>query len=351
MIDELRDVTILVIDDDKFTQKVVGKILLNGLSSGSSILSALSGQEGLDIIGNRQVDLVLLDMVMPGIDGMETLRRIRAMDGYKDTPVIMMSGTMSSELEADAFRNGCTDFIHKPFTSEVISLRIQRQLRLAYLNDNLNEEVEKQTNLARERQKSNIKLFNETVLALAYTIDAKDAYTRGHSVRVADYSRTLSRLAGDSKEEQTQVYYSGLLHDIGKIGIPLSVINKQSKLSDEEFEMVKEHPLIGSKILSYITEFPQLSVGAHYHHERYDGKGYPEGLKGEEIPRLARIICVADAYDSMTSKRSYRDVLPQEVVRKQMFEGSGTQFDPFFCSLMLKMIDMDKNYQLRQFDD
>jgi response regulator RpfG family c-di-GMP phosphodiesterase len=349
MIDHLQSVTILVIDDDRFSQKVVTKILLNALSSDSEVRSAESGLEGVEFMSKTPADLVLLDMVMPGIDGLETLRRIRALPGCDKTPIIMMSATVSQDLEAEAFRNGATDFIHKPFTSDVITLRIERQLRLSYLTDHLNREVERQTRLATERLKSNIRLFNETILALANTIDAKDPYTSGHSVRVADYSRTISKLSGDSKEYQNAIYYSGLLHDIGKIGIPIDIIRKTSRLSDEEYEKICEHPVIGAKILSYIKDFPELAYGAHYHHERYDGKGYPDGLKGEEIPRQARIIGLADAYDAMTSKRSYRDCLPQDVVRDQIAKGSGVQFDPQFAAIMLKMIDMDKDYRMRQF--
>ncbi|MGN0908309.1 MAG: HD domain-containing phosphohydrolase [Succinivibrio sp.] len=349
MIDQLKKVTILIIDDDNFSQKIVNKILSASLSDGSRVQSAHDGLAGVEFMSRTPADLVLLDMVMPGIDGLETLRRIRAIPGCADVPVIMMSATISQDLEAEAFRNGATDFIHKPFTADVITLRIERQLRLAYLTGNLNHEVARQTALATERLKSNIRLFNETVLALANTIDAKDPYTSGHSVRVADYSRTISKLSGDTKEYQNSIYYSGLLHDIGKIGIPIEIIDKTSRLSDDEYEKMKAHTIIGAKILSYIKDFPELSYGAHYHHERYDGKGYPEGLKGEAIPRQARIIGLADAYDAMTSRRSYRDCLPQDVVREQIAKGAGTQFDPQFVKILLKMIDMDKDYRMRQF--
>jgi len=348
MFDQLNKISILIIDDDNVSKKVVTKILCGALPEGSVVSSAANGLEGVDFMSRSPADLVLLDMVMPGIDGLETLRRIRALPGCAEVPVIMMSATISQDLEAEAFRNGATDFIHKPFTAEVITLRIERQLRLAYLTGNLNREVARQTALATERLKSNIRLFNETVLALANTIDAKDPYTSGHSVRVADYSRTISKLSGDTKEYQNSIYYSGLLHDIGKIGIPIEIIDKTSRLSDEEFEKMKAHPIIGAKILSYIKDFPELAYGAHYHHERYDGTGYPEGLKGEEIPRQARIIGLADAYDAMTSRRSYRDCLPQNVVREQIAKGAGTQFDPQIVKILLKMIDLDKNYRMRQ---
>lgn len=348
---EDQQLTILVIDDDNFTLKVVNKHLLTELNLRFNILCAQSGSSGLELLEHNNVNLVLLDVIMPEIDGMEVLRQIRAQDKYKNLPVIMMSADMFPELEAEAFRLGATDFIHKPFTAEVISLRIERHLRLAYLQDHLEKEVKNQTILADNRLKANYRIFQQIVLALAKTIDAKDPYTRGHSVRVAKYSRSLSKLSGDSPEEQDQIYYMGLLHDIGKIGIPMGVINKPDKLTDDEYEIIKQHTLIGDEILSYIEEFPQLRIGARYHHERYDGTGYPDGLKGKDIPRQARIIGVADAYDTMTSKRKYRDILPQNVVREQLEKGMNTQFDPVFARLMLKMMDLDHEYRLRQQED
>ena len=138
------------------------------------------------------------------------------------------------------------------------------------------------------------------------------------------------------------------MHDIGKIGIPNEIINKTGKLTDEEYEIIKTHPSIGGDILSNISEIPNIAIGARWHHERYDGKGYPDGLKGKNIPELARIIGVADAYDAMTSKRSYRDVLSQEIVRLEIKKGKGTQFDPVFAEIMLEMIDEDKNYDMHE---
>ncbi len=149
-------------------------------------------------------------------------------------------------------------------------------------------------------------------------------------------------------KEQSDIFIIGLLHDVGKIGVPDSVINKPGALSDEEFEYIKRHPVIGSQILKNINEMPKLSIGARWHHERYDGSGYPDGLAGEEIPEEARIIAVADAYDAMSSNRSYRNSMPQEKIRSEIERGSGTQFDPRFAEIMLKMIDEDKSYTMRE---
>ena len=138
------------------------------------------------------------------------------------------------------------------------------------------------------------------------------------------------------------------MHDIGKIGIPGEIINKTSRLTDEEYAIIKQHPVIGSNILKNISEMQDIGVGARWHHERYDGKGYPDRLGGEDIPEVARMIGVADAYDAMTSKRSYRDVMPQEVVRGEIEKGKGTQFDPRIADVLLAMIDEDKEYRMHE---
>ncbi len=188
----------------------------------------------------------------------------------------------------------------------------------------------------------------EVVSALAEAIDAKDTYTNGHSSRVAKYSKMIALRAGYSESDQNEVYMMGLLHDVGKIGVPDEVINKTARLTDEEYEIIKTHPVIGSKILGSIKENPRLAIGARWHHERYDGTGYPDKLSGKDIPEEARIIAVADAYDAMTSRRSYRSVMPQEKVRSEIEKGTGTQFDPAFAKIMISIIDEDRHYTMRE---
>ena len=170
----------------------------------------------------------------------------------------------------------------------------------------------------------------EVMEALAHTIDAKDEYTRGHSVRVAKYSRMLAEKLGLSSEECDNVYYMALLHDIGKIGVPNEIINSTSRLTDEEYAVIKTHPGLGYDILAEIKSRPDLSIGARWHHERYDGKGYPDGKKGEDIPFYARIIAVAAEYISMTTKSRTREALPYITVREKFVEMSGSSFDPYF---------------------
>ncbi len=208
--------------------------------------------------------------------------------------------------------------------------------------------LERQTRQAEERLQKLERLSQQIINALAETIDAKDAYTNGHSRRVAQYSVEIAKRAGKSKKEQEHLYYTGMLHDIGKIGIPDSIITKNSSLSDKEYFVTRKHPEIGAEILETISEIPNLSVGARWHHERYDGTGYPDGLKGTEIPEEARIIAVADAYDAMASRRSYRDVLPQREVFEEIQKGRGTQFDPVFADIMLQLMEEDKEYNMRE---
>ena len=200
----------------------------------------------------------------------------------------------------------------------------------------------------KEEQKRVHALFEQTAEALASAIDAKDPYTHGHSTRVAIYSAQIAREAGKPEEECEKIYFAALLHDVGKIGVPNAVINKPGRLTDEEFAQIKMHPVLGNQILSSIQESPYLSIGAHYHHERYDGRGYPEGLKGNDIPDIARVISVADSYDAMTSKRSYRDPIPQQKVREELVKGIGTQFDPQYAKIMVHLIDLDIEYSMRE---
>ena len=214
----------------------------------------------------------------------------------------------------------------------------------------LEQKVSEQTEELRLQEKKTKNLFIKTVTALSEAVDAKDRYTSGHSKRVAEYSLMIAKKLGKSKEEQEEIYRAGLLHDVGKIRIPREIINKAGKLNDDEYNTIKIHPVTGNHILRGISEDDKIALGAKYHHERYDGKGYPNGLSGEKIPEVARILGVADSYDAMTSNRSYRNALPQEVVRQELLNGRGTQFDPVMADIMLAMMDEDVNYEMKQSD-
>ena len=193
--------------------------------------------------------------------------------------------------------------------------------------------------LARRRQREYQDILEQSLLTFAGTIDAKDKYTNGHSIRVARYSRELAKRMGMSEEEQEHIYYVALLHDIGKIGIPDHILNKPGKLDPDEREVIQTHPKIGADILKNFTALSGISEGAKYHHERYDGDGYCEGLAGKEIPLVARIIGVADTYDAMSSERCYRKPLSREKIESELEGGKGTQFDPKIVPHMISMIE------------
>lgn len=232
-------------------------------------------------------------------------------------------------------------FFTNVFTIITILLIYRRNLRIAKYQSTEMEHL-------KEKQKFSQHLFEQTATALVNAVDAKDEYSHGHSIRVAEYSEKIARQMGKSEDECYKIYYSALLHDVGKIGIDDSIINKNGRLTAEEYEIIKQHPIKGNQILSSINEYPYLSIGAHYHHERYDGKGYPDGLKGDDIPEIARIISVADAYDAMTSNRSYRSAIPQDLVREEIIKGAGTQFDSVCANIMRHLIDLDTDYEMKE---
>lgn len=336
--------SILVVDDDKMSRMLIQKIL--GIRY--DVFCVSSGSEALAYVENNVPDMMLLDLHMPEMSGLELLEKMQENEKLSDIPIIFLTADSERTTEIEIFRAGAMDYIQKPFFADVVLRRISRIMELYHYQKSLQREVDKKTEELRESNRKVINLSVQVMMALASAIDAKDTYTNGHSVRVAEYSRELARRMGKSMEELNDIYYIGLMHDIGKIGIPDWIINKPERLTKEEYQMVKEHPKIGAEILENISEMPSISVGAHWHHERYDGTGYPDGLAGEEIPELARIIGVADAYDTMTSKRSYRDILPQTVVREEIEKGKETQFDPQIADYMLEMIDEDTEYRLHE---
>ena len=209
--------------------------------------------------------------------------------------------------------------------------------------------IEKKTAEATQRREKIERLTMEMMYTLAETIDAKDRYTSGHSARVARYSKMLAQKKGLSAEKCQQIFMMGILHDIGKVGVSSKIINKTSRLTDQEYAQMKAHPAIGSTILEKVSLLPELRIGARWHHERIDGRGYPDGLHGDKIPLEAKIIAVADAYDAMTSSRSYRKPMEQAAVREQIVNGSGSQFDKEIAGLMVELIDDDKRYILHEY--
>ena len=341
---QMQQSSVLVVDSDQSDQIKLRQVL----STRVDYHEVSVGTAALTELQQKRVDLVLLSARLMDMDGFELLRRIREDEHTRDIPVIMMTSDQSQKAEAAITMAGAFDIVRKPFVPIIVVKKVEQVLELQYLHRHLQMEVSRQTKLAEERLASSQRLFEETVMALAKTIDAKDAYTRGHSQRVGRYARHIAYKLNWPKDEQCKIYFMGLLHDIGKIGVSEAIINKSDRLTGEEYDRVKQHTVIGSDILSLVAEFPELSIGARAHHERFDGGGYPDGLAGTDIPVYARIIAVADSYDAMTSKRSYRDVLPQNVVRAEIAKGRGSQFDPEFTDVMIQIIDEDEEYMLHE---
>lgn len=336
---------ILVVDDDASNLKMANVMLA---ASGFQASCVKSGPAALAFLKANRPDLILLDIHMPGMDGFAALKELKAEPKTADIPVIFLTADDNQEMEVQGLKCGALDFIKKPFVPEILLQRVRRTIELDRLQRDLASEVKKQTRVAVERQRKIERMSMQIVRTMSRAIDAKDEYTNGHSLRVADYARRIAARVGKTEEEQENIYMLALLHDVGKIGVNDAIITKKSRLTDEEYAAIKTHTSIGAEILQDITELPDIAIGAHWHHERYDGKGYPDELAGEEIPEIARMIAVADTYDAMTSKRSYRDTLPQEVVRSEIEKGAGTQFDPVFAAVMLDMIDEDTDYQMRE---
>ena len=215
------------------------------------------------------------------------------------------------------------------------------------LNERLEHAQRLEIDSLKENQDTMNRLFTQTAKAFVNAVDERGLHSAGHSERVADYAVRLARLGGMNESKCEEVYYCALLHDVGKIQTPDSILDKLEDLTDEELEEVKKEPVIGGQILLSISDFPGIGMGAQYSHERYDGKGYPEGLSGEAIPEPARIVAVADAYDLMTTSNNYRDPLPQDMVREAFVREAGSAFDPKYARLMVQMIDEDPGYQMK----
>lgn len=330
---------IIVVDDDPIILKRAWNTLVD---AGFKVVILKSGSALLEYTNDHPApDLILMDITMPDMDGFDVIRELkRGKLSWRETPIIFLTANEDEDAETQGLSLGAMDFIRKPFVPSVLVLRVKHAVELVRLQRNLET-------LVFEKTRENEELFLHVVESLADAIDAKDNYTKGHSGRVAQYAKEIAQRYGYDEKQQELIFMMGLLHDVGKIGVPDEVINKPGKLTDEEFNRIKVHPVIGHKILSNIRKMPELADGARCHHERYDGNGYPEGLSGENIPEKARIIAVADAYDAMTSNRSYRGVLPQEKVRAEIEKGKGSQFDPRFADIMLEMIDQDKDYLMR----
>lgn len=318
---------IYIVDDSKTILKLAEGVLIGAYK----ISLFQSGADALEQMRHDMPDLVLLDINMPKMDGYTVFQRMKDSSTLQKIPVIFLTADTKQESEVMGLEMGAMDYITKPFAPMVMQQRISRILELDDLRKHLERLVDEKTD---EIQK----IFIQSITTITYAVDAKDRYTKGHSVRVAQYCLAIAKKLNWSKQDCLNLYYIALLHDIGKIGIPDSILNKPVKLTDEEYRMVRSHPVMGANILRPITMVPQICDGARYHHERYDGKGYPYGLKGDDIPYVARIIGIADAYDAITSNRIYEKAQVSDYAIKELRKGRGTQFDPFLTDVMLEIL-------------
>lgn len=320
--------TILIVDDDRWNLITAQKLLVEEYK----VVGVNSGKQAFKYLEKYTPDLILLDIFMPEIGGFEVMKILQEHEQWRKIPVIFLTADKKTESEAEGFEMGAHDFITKPFDPRIMLNRIRRTMELEGYRQNLQQRLDEKT---REVELVMI----QAITTVANTIDAKDDYTKGHSIRVAYYAEALARKLGWSEEEVQNIHYIALLHDIGKIGVPDSVLNKPFKLTNVEFELIKNHTIMGAEILKDIKMFKDVSIGAKYHHERFDGRGYPESLKGEEIPLVARIIGVVDSYDAMTSNRVYRKRLQDEVVKEELLKGRGTQFDPELVDKFMELLE------------
>lgn len=293
--------------------------------------------EALELMGLQDFQLVLSDIMMPGRNGIELLEEIS--EGYPDTAVIMVTAVADMATAIRALKTGAYDYVTKPFNMDEVEISIQRAFekrRLLIANreyrDHLEQKVAEQTESIRQA-------FMGAVASLVEALEAKDAYTKGHSSRVTEIAVILAGESGMSDSEVEKIKLAGTVHDLGKIGVPDSILNKPGKLTDEEFSEIKKHCATGERILKAVILDSEVLAIVRHHHERFGGGGYLDAISGEEIPLGSRILAVADAYDAMTSDRPYRDALPVARAISELKEYRGSQFDPGIVGLFLKVHD------------
>jgi putative two-component system response regulator len=322
---------ILIVDDEETIRSLLHQELSG---EGYHCKEAGSAGQALDELRNNVVALVLLDIKMPGKSGTELLPEIKA--SYPDTAVVMATAITDTSTAIQCMKQGAYDYITKPFNLDEVILGVDRALekrRLELENRDYQQHLEQKV----EEQAKKIRAsFLSAITALAYALEAKDKYTSGHSQRVAETSVAIAKELGMPQDSIDKIRLAGLVHDIGKIGVRESVLNKPCRLTDEEFNHIKSHCEIGEHILTPIVEDEEILKAVRHHHERYDGRGYPDGLSGKQIPLGARILAVADTYDAMTSERPYREAMSAEATYTEIERGKGTQFDPEVVDAFLR---------------
>jgi response regulator RpfG family c-di-GMP phosphodiesterase len=313
----------LVVDDEPRLRQVLMRLME---SDGFSCVEAGTGADALQILEGVSVTLVLTDLRMPQMDGIELLRRVKAR--WPDIAVVMITAVADVEVAVSCLASGAMDYLTKPFHLEEVRARVRQSLekrRLILENREYQERLEDKVRAQARRMEE---IFLGGIQSLAAALEVKDPYTRGHSVRVSRYSSTIARTMGASPELVRQIELGGQVHDIGKIGVREGVLNKPTRLTEEEYAHIMTHPMLGWRILSpLISDVPVILNVVRWHHERFDGRGVPDGLGSTDIPHEARIAAVADAFDAMTSVRPYRQGLSLAEAVAEIEGGAGAQFD------------------------
>jgi putative two-component system response regulator len=298
--------------------------------------TASSAEEALELLETQPTPVVVTDLCMPGRGGVWLVQEIRKR--WPQIAVIVVTGGAEDEALSQCMSAGVQHYFLKPvhidefhhalqstWYSQLMRRQNHRQKR------RLESIVNKQTHKLRHT-------FFSAITSLARTLEARDPYTSGHSLRVRKYAMRLARYIGLDEHNKKRLSLAAKLHDIGKVGLAEGILNKPAKLSEHEFDLVKEHPAIGERILRPIIRNRTVLSAIRSHHERFDGRGYPDQLKGEEIPFLARMITVADCYDALTSTRAYRGAMSQDDALEILHDGMGTQFDPHLIPPFLRML-------------
>ncbi len=309
----LRPATVLVADDEEAARRLLRRILE---PAGYAVVEAASGTEALDQVASLRPDLIILDITMPDIDGVTVCARIKSDPATHLIPVVHITGMTTRNQRLAALAAGSDEFVAKPFDIEELLTRVRSLLRTKNLTDHLVS-------------------VEAVVVALARTVEARDNYTEKHLRRVADRSVEVARRMGMTEREIEGVRLGGLLHDLGKIAVPDGVLLKPGPLDRAEFALVRRHPEAGAEIVRPLRAFDGPEPAILHHHERFDGTGYPYGLRGEQIPLAARVVAVADSFDAMTTDRPYRAALSQAVAFQRLEDGRGEQWDPSTVDVFL----------------
>lgn len=291
---------------------------------------ARTGIEAMDVVEIKPIDIIIMNRNLPDMDGFDLLEKWHKERLTDDISVVIAGDERNKQQEVEALQKGAADYISMPFVPEILKLRVDHLVELHYYRKELESEIKKQ-------KKKVSDLSFQAMITIAHTIDLKDRYGEGHSLRVALYSREIARRLGWTVEELENLYNVALLHDIGKIAIEDSILNKMGTLTEQEYESVKRHTKVGADIVKNTTFIPGIKEGISYHHERYDGTGYV-GLKGKDIPLIARILAVADAVTAMEEDRPFRRRLSSMELEKELISNKGKQFDPDIVNVAVEML-------------